>query len=195
MSRKQLVIYSNKDFREGERLERIYMAMMEPERFEPLLTLDEEDYRRKLEMAYQKCYKELRRSVAVKYIQENVAGCETLYRANRVLDDMQELFGRFLDKNKQLKQSILVEKMYEDAEMIRAMAAKVKDEGRYDAAADMLEKANNIRERAAKIEGLDKLQLAFRPEEFRLPTVTVTSDPRVLKQGYDEAEIDNEEKE
>ncbi len=169
------------------------MAMIEPERFEGSLTLEEDAYRQQLERAYHHCHRELRQSAAVKLIQNNVQGCETMYKANRLLADMEELYGRFINKNSELKQAILVEKMYEDAEMIRAMAAKVKDQGQYQAAAEMLEKANNIREKAAKIEGIDKINRGFDPSDFKLPAVVVTSDPAVLKLHYEDASIDEEE--
>ena len=167
--------------------------MIEPERFEGLLTFDDEERMDKLQKAYQGCYKELRHSAAVKYIQNNVRGCETMYKASKLLDDMQKLYGRFLDKNQRLKQSILVEKMHEDVELMRAMAKTLYDAEDYINAASILERANNIREKAAKIEGLDKIGYDFDPEKFQLPEVVITTDPRALKgEDYDEAELDDE---
>ena len=193
MSRKPLKIYANKDFKNASRLDRIYMWMIEPERFDHLLTQEEEEHARKLQQAYHGVFQELRRSAAVKWIQNNVRGAESLYLANRVLDDMQEVFGRFLDKNLALKQAIVVEKMYEDAEMMRALAKKLKDDGDWERAGNLLEKANKVRNDAAQLEGLHKIQKDFRPEEFAIPEVVITSDPAVLNENFEDAELDEDD--
>jgi len=191
--KKQLKLYTNRDFRESERLERIYMAMMEPERFESLLTFEEEDYRRRLEQAYQRCFKELGRSAAIKYIQENVAGCETLYKASRVLDDMQKLFGRFLDKNLTLQKSLVVERMYESYQRMHEYAQTLYEDGNHGAAIEVEERAMNILEKAAKLQGLDKVSTGFKPEDFELPEIVVSSDARLLKGDIEDVEVEEEE--
>lgn len=193
-----MVIYSNKEFQAATRLERIYMAMIEPDRFEALLSYDEQAYMDKLQLAYHGCWNELRYSAAIFFIQNNIQGCETMYKATRLLEDMQTLYGRFLEKNKQLKLGIVVERMYEAADRMLAYAKELyldkKDEDGNVILADkslaiaVEEKAMLILEKAAKMDGLDKIQTGFNPRDFQLPAVVVTSDARVLREGGDEEE-------
>lgn len=191
--KKQLSLYTKNDFKKADRLERIYLSMIEPDLFEPMLSYDEEAYMKQLHQAYQGCYKQLSRGAAIKFIQTTIQGCEMIGRANRLLDDMQKLYGRFIDKNLALKQSILVEKMYEDAERISGMGKRMADEGNYEAAANMLERANLIREKAAKIEGLDRVNKGWQPEDFELPELVITTDPKALKEPeYEDAEYDED---
>lgn len=198
MSKKQLTIYTNTHFKEATRLDRIYMAMIEPERFEGLLSFEEQAYLDKLQLAYHGCFNELRHSAAIFYIQKNIRDCESMYKANRLLEDMQALYGRFLLKNKLLKQAIVVERMYEAAERMQEYAKELYQPGRdedgnplpanKDLAIAVEEKAMLMLEKAAKMDGLDKLQTGFDPKEFQLPEVEVTSDPAVLREGKDEEE-------
>lgn len=188
-----MTIYSNAEFRKAERLERIYMAMMEPERFEHLLEFEEDDYRRKLEQAYQSCFKELSPAVAINFIQKNIAGCETLYKAKRVLDDMTIVFGRFLDKNKSFQKALVVERMYNSYERLKSYADILHDDGNIAAAAEMEEKAMLVLEKAAKMDGVDKIVTGMNAKDFVLPEVLVSSDARILKEGFEDAEIEEEE--
>lgn len=169
------------------------MSLIEPERFEGLLTLEEEEYRDDLQRAYQGCFKELRESVAIKYIQNNIKGRESMYKASRLLDDMQKLYGRFVQKNQLLKRGIVVERMYETAARMKEIADRMYEDDEVLAAAEMEERSISILEKAAKLEGLDKLQTGIDPTDFELPALVITNDARVLKEGIEEAEVDEEE--
>lgn len=163
------------------------MAMIEPERFEPLLQFEEQSYMEALQLAYHHCWDMLERSASVNYILNNIRGFETMYKANRLLDDMQELFGRFIEKNKHLKQSLVVSRFYESYERQIKIAKQLYEDGDFEKAILIEEKANAVLEKAAKLDGLDKLQsVGFSASDFKLPPIEITSDPKVLKGGDEE---------
>lgn len=178
MSSRRLKTYSHRDFKEADQLGKIQMYIMQPEMFD-LCDRDFKYYQMLLK-AYHGCFQNLRTSESIKWIQANIPTAEDYTKAVRIYNQTCDLFGRFVDKNKSLRQALLVEKMYEDAEMIRKLAKKLLDQEDYFAAATTMEKANLIREKAAKMEGLDKMPANFNPEEFSLPEVIITSDPRAL---------------
>lgn len=179
MSQKSLRIYSHKDFSKADRIDRIKMHLVEPDRF--TLFEHEEDYLRKLTQAYQQCFNELRQSEAVTWIQNNIHGCETWYKANRVFDDMTLVFGHFVNKNLEYRRQIVVERLY-------FYAAKLEEAENWEAAA-------KVSEKAAKLEGLDKILPDFDPDAFEFPEIEVNSNPETLRlmQADEEAEFEDED--
>ena len=190
MSKKQLQVYKAEDFREADRLGRMLMYMIEPERPEFQFSHADEVYYGQLLRAYQNCYRNLRRSVSIRWIQEHIPLCESPYKANRVFADMQQLFGHFTDKNRELQKQAVIERMYGHAEKIEEAAEKLEDEEQWEAAAYLRERANSVLEKAAKMEGLDKIEDGFDPSEFELPEIEVTSDPGVLTEDIEHEEVE-----
>ena len=185
MSKTQLQVYKAEDFKEADRLGRMLMYMIEPERAEFQLNHEDEVYYGQLLRAYQNCYGHLRRSVSIRWIQEHIPRCESPYKANRVFADMQQLFGHFIDKNKELQKQALIERLYLHAEKIEAAAEKLEAEEKWEPAAYLRERAASVLEKAAKMEGLDQIEDGFDPSEFELPEIEVTSDPAVLVEDVD----------
>lgn len=178
MSKKQLQIYSLSDFDQADRLGKITMYMMEPERF----ALNDPDfqYYNQLLRAYQGCYKQLSQAKAIKWIQENIPGCESYYKSHRTYADMVEVYGHFVVKNKQLQRQIVAEKLY-------AIAKKLENDKQYEAAGNMYEKA-------AKMQGLDKISHGINPDDFKLPEITATADPAALQfEDIEHESIDDDE--
>lgn len=158
-------VFTLTEFKDSHRLDRIKIHMMEPERF-PLSDSDEE-YHQQLLQVYQNCFEEMRQGAAVTWIQENIPGCESKYKSNRLLSDCYEVFAPFVQKNKELRRHILVEKLYWLAE--RAM-----QDDDYALAADILAKAG-------KFEGLDKVdEVQFDPEAVIIPQITISADATLL---------------
>lgn len=194
MSRKQskIEIYSLDDFHKADRVGRIRMHMIEPDRF--ALNDQDEAYYRQLQQAYQLVFEELRQSVAIRAIQEAVPGAETWHRANVILKDIYELFSPFLKKNKELRRAILVEKLYSLAKVAESKAVfEYKDsDGIVQSGADMewMVVAERLYSQAGKFEGLDEHDTAMiDPDEIQIPSIEITSDPNAfLEAQHKEAE-------
>lgn len=202
MSRKpsQIEIYSLEDFNKSDRIGRIRMHMIEPERF--ALNDQDEEYYRQLQQAYQLVFEELRQSIAIKAIQEAIPGAESWHRANRILLDIYELFAPFLKKNKELRRAILVEKLYMMADVAEKKAifeytdsAGVKHQG---ADQEWMVIAERLYSQAGKFEGLDEHDTALiDPDEIQIPSIEITSDPAAFlaaqNEEAEEAEYDEDD--
>lgn len=188
MSKKQLEIYKAEDFREADRLGRIQMWLMQFELFDGMLSDADQRYYNDLHQAYQACFMELRSTVAIKWIQSNIRGAESWYKANQIFADMQALFGRFVEKNKAFQKSIIVEKLYNHAAVLEKNANILEKEGKIVEGAMLRDMAGNKLEKAAKLEGLYDLEEGFDPSEFEFPEIEVTSDPAALEEPYTEFE-------
>lgn len=171
--------------------------MLEPERF--VLSDDDGEYYRQLQHAYHMVFDELRESVAMKAIMENVPGANTWHRANKVLRDIYELFSPFLKKNKDLRRAIVLEKLYmlADVAQKRAVFTYTDDKGDQQEGADRewMEMAERLLTQAAKIEGLDQPEkAAFDLDELLIPEIEITSDPAAFlasQMEFEDAEFDD----
>lgn len=159
-------VYSLREFKSADRLDKIRMRMMEPEHFE--LNEADEEYLGQLTQAYQACFEEIRIGVAIKWIQENIPGCGSDYKANRVLQDCYELFAPFVRKNKELRRHILVEKFY-------FLAAKAEEDEDWQLAGEMYSKAG-------KFEGLDKNDdETLDAAQIAAPQIIISNNPALLR--------------
>ncbi|RTL04776.1 hypothetical protein EKK58_09660 [Candidatus Dependentiae bacterium] len=184
------------------------MHMIEPDRF--VLNDSDEQYYLQLQKAYHLVFDELRESVAMKAIMEQVPGADTWHRANRILRDIYALFSPFVQKNKDLRRAILLEKLYMMADVAQKNAVykyeaqdaegnKIEKEG---ADLEWMELAGKLYAQAAKIEGLDQPEvIMLNPDEITIPAIEVTSDPQAFLAAqadiedadYDEWPDDQEE--
>jgi hypothetical protein len=156
------------------------MHMIEPDRF--VLNDSDDTYYRQLQEAYHLVFDELRESVAMKAIMHTVQGADTWHRANRILRDIYTLFSPFVQKNKDLRRTILLEKLYLMADVAQKKAVFVyKDsEGKEHEGADIewMELAGKLFAQAAKIEGLDQAEIStMNPDDLEIPEIEITSDP------------------
>lgn len=190
--KKKIEVYSLADFNKATRLDRIRMHMIEPERFQ--LDYDDQDYYEGMQKAYHMVFDNMRESQAVKMIQNEITGFETWYKAKRLLSDVQLLFGEFVEKNRDLRRAILVEKLYRMAEKAeqRAIFTDIDENGIETEYADKewIELAAKLYTDAAKIEGLDQHQVPMvNPDEIVIPAIEITSDPQAfLEAQLEEAE-------
>lgn len=161
--------------------------MIEPDRF--VLNDSDEKYYRQLQTAYHLVFDELRESVAMKAIMEQVPGADTWHRANRILRDIYALFSPFVQKNKDLRRAILLEKLYMMADVAQKNAVfkyeaqdpegnNIEKEG---ADLEWMEVAGKLYAQAAKIEGLDQPEVSMlNPDEITIPAIEITSDPNAF---------------
>lgn len=200
MSRKQskIEIYSLADFQKADRIDRLRMYMIEPDRF--ALNNEDLEYYRQLNQAYQLVFDEIRQSVAIRAIQEAVPGAESWHRANAVLRDIYELFAPFFKKNKDLRRAILVEKLYAMAAIAerKAHGSYEDEEGKKHEFADQewMLVAERLYTQAAKFEGLDQHDVEMLdPDEIRIPVIEITSDPAAFidAQAKEAEEADDDE--
>lgn len=169
--------FSLEDFKNATRIEKMYIYMMYPEKF----VLHESQYRwfLKVQKAFALCSQEVSRTAAIRKIQNNIVGLEDYKAANKAYNDMQELYGNFIQQNKEFRRQLYIERHL-------ALAKKAKKEG------DLTEQRLNI-EAAAKLEQFDK-QEALNPADLKIPEVTFSTDINVLKAASQEAEdMDYEE--
>ena len=190
MSRMQLQTYKVEDFREADRLGRIQMWLMQFDLFDGMMSDADQNYYNDLHQAYQLCYMETRKSIAIRLIQSNIRGCESFYRANRLYGDMQDLFGRFLKKNKEFQLSVVIEKIYHHVKKMEDLAALLEQEEKLVESGMMRDMASKRLMEAAKLEGLDKVETGFDPSEFEFPEIEVTSDPDALVVDVDHEEVE-----
>lgn len=202
MSRKpsQIEIYSLEDFKKADRIGRIRMHMIEPERF--ALNDQDDEYYRQLQQAYQLVFEEMRQSVAIKAIQEAIPGAESWHRANRILLDIYELFAPFLKKNKELRRAILVEKLYMMADVAekKAIFEYTDSDGVKHQGADQewMVIAERLYTQAGKFEGLDEHDTTLiDPDEIQIPHIEITADPAAFlaaqNEEAEEAEYDEDD--
>lgn len=200
MSKKlsKLEIYSLSDFKKADRLDRIRMSMVEPERFP--LDGDDWQYAQDLETAWLLVSNETRESVAVRLIQNNVPGAESWYRANRMLRDVETLYAPFIAKNRDLQRRRVVEKLYAMAEIAEKRAHGTDEEGKEWADKEWLVIAQKLYKDAAELEGLHTDNAPpFDPDELIIPEIEITSDPRAFLEEqtedleYEDADCPEEE--
>jgi len=163
------------------------MHMIEPERF--VLNDQDETYYRQLQAAYHLVFDELRESVAMKAIMETVEGADTWHRANKLMRDIYTLFSPFVQKNKDLRRAILLEKLYLMADVAQKKAVfkytaqdkegnDIEHEG---ADLEWMELAGKLYAQAAKIEGLDQPEMSvINPDDLTIPEIEITSDPQAF---------------
>ena len=183
MSRKlsKLTLYTRADFNNASKLDRILMAEMEPHLY--YLHDYEERYLSDLREAYALIGDELSEGVALKRIRAEIVGYESYAAASKLLQDVQVYWRSFITKNKDYKQAVVVARMYALAEKAEEMALTVAE---FDIVSKMLE-------RAAKIEGLDKVEaVTLNADDIQIGDVIITSDVSALRAEENEEEADDD---
>lgn len=195
---KRLEIYSLEQFRKADRLDRIRMHMIEPERF--LLVGQDWQYAQDLENAWLLVSGETRESVAIRLIQNNVFGAESWYKANRILRDVEALYAPFLKKNREVQHARVVEKMYAFAEIAEKKARWTDEEGNECVNQEWLVIAQKFLKDAAEMDGVSADNaVPFDPDDLAIGDIEITSDPKAFleeqTEEYEEIEEDNDEDE
>jgi len=178
------------------------MFMIEPDKF--VLNDVDETYYLQLQQAWRLVSDEVRESVAINLIREQIDGCESWFKANRVLRDVEALFSPFIERNKSLQRGRVIEKLYWFAKKAEERAI-VTIEGEEIVDQDWLVIAQKFLKEAAEMEGLNDIEKAgFTADDLEIPEIEITSDPQAFVEAqtgeyldYDddpeEAEEDEEE--
>ncbi|HRI58343.1 MAG TPA: hypothetical protein PK228_01425 [Saprospiraceae bacterium] len=181
----RIEIYSLADFKKADRLDRIRMHMVEPERF--VLDDDAWQYAKDLESAWLLVSGETRESVSIRLIQNHVPGAESWYRANRMLRDIEQLYAPFLSRNRDMQRRRVVEKMYAMAEIAEKKAFGTDDEGKEWADKEWMVIAQKMYKDAAELEGLHTDNApAIDPDDLVIPEIEITSDPQAFLEAQTE---------
>ena len=158
-------VFSVKDWKKANRIERYYMYMMDPDRF--ALTDTEANHLNAIKRAFNLTHDKITRAEAITIIQDNIAFYEEWAKASKLFTDVQNLFGNLIKRNKEYQRTLLIEKLLK--------------------LADLAELEGNITEArrclvaAGKFDHLDKpTEEAINPADYEIPEPLFTDDPKVL---------------
>ena len=168
-------VFTDKMFKNATPIERMYIHMMEPERF----VLNNTDHVRLEEI--KDCFSLVNDKISaaeqIQLILENIRSIETWESANKLLREMETLFGDVVTRNREYTRTLYINKL-------RSLAAKAEEDG------DIAE-ARRCIQSAAKLDHMDiPEQQQIDPNQFKVPEVTFTTDISVL----DAEVIETEEK-
>lgn len=177
--RYKLEIYSLDQFQKADRIDRIRMNIIEPDRF--VLTDADWQYAKDLEHAWLLVSSETREAVAINLIRNSVPGAESWYKANRILRDVEALYAPFLSRNREMQRARVIERMYHFAELAQKRAVFTDDDGNECIDQEWLLIAQKFLKEAAEMEGLDATNaLPFNPDDLVIPEFEITSDPEAF---------------
>ena len=177
--------FTLRDFeREKDTNERLRMCLIQPEFFTYLN--DKES--RKFDELYQTfalVYKAENLVVEKAQIVKNVMPDISIGRAQRLVNDMQDVFEFGGDKN--IKRTMVANFHWELAKKAKQIAETTQD----------LDYASRIAERAAKLEGLDKIRdQPIDIKDIQLPNfIEISADPQILLDNQQGAEHDSDSEE
>lgn len=165
--------------------------MIEPDRF--VLNDLDDTYYLQLQQAWRLVSDEVRESVAIRIIQEQVDGCESWFKANRVLRDVEALFAPFIERNKALQRGRVIEKLYWYARIAEERAVQTID-GKDIVSQEWLVIAQKFLKEAAEMEGLDEIEKAgFTADDLEIPEIEITSDPTAFLEAQKGEYLDYED--
>jgi hypothetical protein len=148
-------------------------------RFEELL--DQRDYERwqNIQQAFALCFKQFDQTKAIRVIRNQIPGCDRYETARRLYDEMTQVYGPFMRRNKELARAILVQRLW-------SIGVRLEQKGMLTEAADVFAKAGEF-------EGLHLHdQVEFDPADIQIPTPIITSDPSALR-GIEDIEEEEDE--
>jgi hypothetical protein len=172
LNKKQRQIFTIDDWKQADRIERIYINLVQRE-FE--LSYEDEEYLEKLKKVWAILGKTMTKMKQIELIQE--FAMVTTRTAFKYIDDAQALFGEILKTDAEIELAALKERYY----LLADKAEQLQD---YDTARRCIESAQAI---------IEKIQ-ALNPKKQRVfATVIFTDDPKALTATHDGDEIDFEE--
>jgi cell division protein ZapA (FtsZ GTPase activity inhibitor) len=173
LSKKQRQIFTIEDWKEANRLERLYIHLLQPDDFE--LDYEDEDYLDALKQVWTILGKTMAKMKQVSRIVDLIG--VTTRTAFKYIDDAQALFGEILKTDAEMELSVMKERYYR-------LADKAEKSGDYDTARRCMDSAQTI---------IEKLE-ARKPKQQRVfAAVIFTDDPKALTAQHDGDEIDFEE--
>jgi len=144
----------------------MYIHMMQPEYF----VLNDSEYNRLEEI--KDCFALVNNKVSlseqIQLILETIPGIETWESANKLLREMETLFGEVVTRNREYTRTLYINKL-------RELAAKAENDGN-------ITEARRCIQAAAKLDHMDiPEQEKIDPNQFKIPAVTFTTDIAALE--------------
>jgi len=164
--------YSDADWKKASRIERFFIYMQEPDRF--ALTETEYRYFENVQQAFHIVSKKLSLAASINMILESktIRGIDTWYAASKLVNDVQELYGNIIKRNKDFQRAMIIEKLTK-------LYKKANKEGN-------ITEARRCLMGIAKIDRLDEPdEHVFDPSTFLIPAPIFTSDPKALEEVQD----------
>lgn len=166
LSRKR--VFSLKDFKAADRVDRFYIHMMQPSDFE--LNDQDKRYLEVLKRAYViMCEGHTRREMVIQIAALEEEASQNTYR---ILRDAESLFGRFEDVDRRIQRGIIRERL-------ELLAKKAKEN-------EDIEEERKCYEALIKLDRLDQPEMAANADTT-LPMLVITDDPAALE--AEDAEI------
>jgi hypothetical protein len=168
-SQSNIKLFTQDDFKSADRIEKIYIWMMYPEKF--MLSPRDEIYMDKLKQVYIIMTEEMMEERRIKKIRQFYPELRS-HQILKLLDDSEELFGRFRKMNKEFQDKLVRERLMgmltEMLEIPRDQRGKDYYKVRLDIERAILDLNNRIKEETQ------------REQDLSIPTVYFGSDPKLL---------------
>jgi len=166
-------IFTIDDWKQADRIERLYIYLLQPDDFE--LSYEDEEYLDCLKQVWTILGKTMAKMKQVSRIVDMIG--VTTRTAFKYIDDAQALFGEILKTDAEVELAVMKERYYR-------LADKAEKDGDFDTARRCMDSAQNI---------IEKLE-ARKPKQQRVfATVIFTDDPKALTATHDGDEIEFEE--
>lgn len=171
-----------KDFVKLSTIDKFRYCIAEPDRYEKLLTDQEQKQFDKLYKVYHLTYKEISTSKSIKIVRQEITGADDWKTASRLVKDALDIFSDYININKKARRLALAERLFDYIEYLE------EKEKYFEAAV--------VAEKAAKIGGYDKDDIEqIDWSKIQIPGSIYDSDPKLLEQEYasNEEEVEDEE--
>lgn len=184
-----LLAYTNKDFNQADRLNKIRMYMIEPGKWE--LDGEDWDYFMLLEGCFHLCQSELSKQVAINKIKVAYPTL-THHSAVMAFHNCNELFGDLVENNRKIQKGKLIERLAILADKAFEKAVFIHEEK--DENGEVVNKVEHCNEDwfeiyrklsadIAKLENYDQPAPPFDPAKIQIPKLIITSDPEAFRRS------------
>lgn len=164
MSKAALKIFEEPQFKTASRLDKLRMVLLD-DRLEAMLTEQEQRHWERIQLVFALTFKQYDQTKAIRVIRNQVPGAELYLTAQKLYNDMCEVYGPIQRRNKDLARSILIQRLW-------TLGVRLEQQGKLVEAGMMFEKAGVF-------EGIDKHDVAgFDPADIVIPAPNITNDPR-----------------
>lgn len=158
-------VFTDAIFKKASTIERMYIHLMEPERF--ILNHTEQVRLQDLKSCFGLVNDQISAADQITLIQELIPGIDSWENANKLLREMEMLFGVVITRNRDYTRTLYINKL-------RELASKAESEG------DISESRRCIIA-AAKLDQLDlPEEEKFDPRNNKIPAVQFTTDTKAL---------------
>lgn len=174
MQPKPVRVYTEQDFLQADRMDKIFMHILFPDQFN--LNKTDSEYLELLQDAYRLVRKELSDHAVLRLVEEAYPEISK-YRRHKLINDVKRLWGNIVHRNKEYDRLVLRERLVKLANRARK-------------AGDLQEERRAL-QAIIRMDGLDVHDVEkFNPADIQLPTVIFTADPKAY--AVEDAEVLNE---